>query len=146
MAAAKTSAEISPTMLLTRPKRGVNAYRTLFFMPSLAPTVGASLMFVYLFNPTTGKDQLVTLRSMFGSIPAPTLRLRVGERTLRLLYDSTESGLRLGLLVAVGAIFLLLARLGHPTLDPHGDPIPTLDGIMPDARGICLADMPIGAA
>jgi multiple sugar transport system permease protein len=41
-------------MLLTRPKRGVNVYRTLFFMPSMAPTVGAALMFVYLFNPTTG--------------------------------------------------------------------------------------------
>jgi multiple sugar transport system permease protein len=41
-------------MLLTRPKRGVNVYRTLFFMPSMAPTVGASLVFVYLFNPTTG--------------------------------------------------------------------------------------------
>ena len=32
----------------------MNAYRTLFFMPSLAPTVGAALVFVYLFNPTTG--------------------------------------------------------------------------------------------
>jgi multiple sugar transport system permease protein len=45
---------IATAMLLTRPKRGVNAYRTLFFMPSMAPTVGAALMFVYLFNPTTG--------------------------------------------------------------------------------------------
>lgn len=41
-------------MLLTRPNRGVNVYRTLFFMPSLAPTVGSALVFVYLLNPTTG--------------------------------------------------------------------------------------------
>ena len=41
-------------MLLTRPKRGVNVYRTVFFMPSLAPTVGSALVFVYLLNPTTG--------------------------------------------------------------------------------------------
>ena len=41
-------------MLLTRPKRGVNGYRTLFFMPSIAPTVGSALVFVYLLNPTTG--------------------------------------------------------------------------------------------
>jgi multiple sugar transport system permease protein len=41
-------------MLLTRPKRGVNVYRTLFFMPSLAPTVGSALVFVYLLNPSTG--------------------------------------------------------------------------------------------
>ena len=45
---------IITAMLLTRPKRGVNGYRTLFFMPSMAPTVGASLVFVYLFNPATG--------------------------------------------------------------------------------------------
>ena len=45
---------IATAMLLTRPKRGVNGYRTLFFMPSMAPTVGASLVFVYLFNPVTG--------------------------------------------------------------------------------------------
>jgi len=45
---------MATAMLLTRPKRGVNGYRTLFFMPSMAPTVGASLVFVYLFNPGTG--------------------------------------------------------------------------------------------
>jgi multiple sugar transport system permease protein len=45
---------IATAMLLTRPKRGVNVYRTLFFMPSMAPTVGATLVFVYLFNPATG--------------------------------------------------------------------------------------------
>ncbi len=41
-------------MLLTRPRRGKNAYRTLFFMPSMAPRVAAALVFVYLLNPTTG--------------------------------------------------------------------------------------------
>ena len=44
-------------MLLTRPRKGVNGYRTLFFLPSLAPTVGATLVFVYLFNPDDGADQ-----------------------------------------------------------------------------------------
>jgi DtxR family transcriptional regulator, Mn-dependent transcriptional regulator len=38
----------------------------------------------------------------------------------------------------------IAARLGHPTIDPHGDPIPTLEGIMPDARGVCLVDIPLG--
>ncbi len=41
-------------MLLTRPKRGVNTYRTLFFMPSMAPKVAAALVFVFLLNPATG--------------------------------------------------------------------------------------------
>ena len=48
---------IATAMLLTRPKRGVNGYRTLFFMPSMAPTVGAALVFVYLFNPVDRPDQ-----------------------------------------------------------------------------------------
>ena len=40
--------------MLTRPKRGVNVYRTLFFMPSLAPPVAAALAFVFILNPATG--------------------------------------------------------------------------------------------
>lgn len=32
--------------------------------------------------------------------------------------------------------------LGHPTADPHGAPIPTLDGIIPHQPTACLADMP----
>ena len=42
-------------------------------------TLALSYLTTTLFNPATSKDQIVTLRSMFGSIPAPTLRLRVGE-------------------------------------------------------------------
>jgi DtxR family Mn-dependent transcriptional regulator len=38
----------------------------------------------------------------------------------------------------------IAARLGHPTIDPHGDPIPSLEGVMPDVRGTCLAEMPVG--
>jgi multiple sugar transport system permease protein len=45
---------LGTAMLLTNPRRGVNGYRTLFYMPSIAPAVGATLVFVYLFNPTTG--------------------------------------------------------------------------------------------
>jgi DtxR family Mn-dependent transcriptional regulator len=32
-------------------------------------------------------------------------------------------------------------RLGHPTFDPHGDPIPTLDGLLPASDDIRLADL-----
>jgi DtxR family Mn-dependent transcriptional regulator len=38
----------------------------------------------------------------------------------------------------------IAARLGHPTIDPHGDPIPTIEGIMPDTNGTCIADLPLG--
>jgi DtxR family transcriptional regulator, Mn-dependent transcriptional regulator len=30
--------------------------------------------------------------------------------------------------------------LGNPTTDPHGDPIPTREGVMPPTRGISLAE------
>ncbi len=34
--------------------------------------------------------------------------------------------------------------LGHPTHDPHGDPIPGLDGSLDDHAHRCLADVPAG--
>jgi multiple sugar transport system permease protein len=40
--------------LLTKPRRGVKTYRTIFFLPSLAPPVAAALAFVFVFNPSTG--------------------------------------------------------------------------------------------
>ncbi len=36
------------------------------------------------------------------------------------------------------------ALLGHPTHDPHGDPIPTLDGIIPESASRPLAQMFVG--
>jgi len=36
----------------------------------------------------------------------------------------------------------IAAYLGNPTLDPHGDPIPALDGSLPDSSAQCLADLP----
>jgi DtxR family Mn-dependent transcriptional regulator len=39
----------------------------------------------------------------------------------------------------------IAALLEHPTHDPHGDPIPSLDGVMPDISQRSLADLPIGS-
>lgn len=36
----------------------------------------------------------------------------------------------------------LAASMGHPLYDPHGDPIPTHDGVLPPARGVPLASLP----
>ena len=33
------------------------------------------------------------------------------------------------------------ARLGYPTADPHGDPIPGADGVVPPARGVRLSEL-----
>jgi DtxR family Mn-dependent transcriptional regulator len=37
----------------------------------------------------------------------------------------------------------LSAWMGHPNVDPHGDPIPTSDGVMPDAPGTVLSAWPL---
>ncbi|MGI9045443.1 MAG: metal-dependent transcriptional regulator [Burkholderiales bacterium] len=37
----------------------------------------------------------------------------------------------------------IAAWLGNPTLDPHGDPIPTLQGIVPESTSLSLADAPL---
>jgi DtxR family Mn-dependent transcriptional regulator len=40
----------------------------------------------------------------------------------------------------------IAARLGYPTVDPHGDPIPTVEGTLPDGPSDRrLGDMPVGA-
>ncbi len=36
----------------------------------------------------------------------------------------------------------IAAHLGHPTIDPHGDPIPALDGTLPETSARSLADLP----
>ncbi len=38
----------------------------------------------------------------------------------------------------------IAAHLGNPTVDPHGDPIPALDGTLPECSAMSLADVPKG--
>jgi len=42
---------ISAATVLTRPKRGVGVYRTIYFLPSMVPVVAAALGFRFLLNP-----------------------------------------------------------------------------------------------
>jgi multiple sugar transport system permease protein len=46
-------------LLLTRAKLGVGFFRTIFYLPALAPTVAATLGFVYLLNPATGPVNVI---------------------------------------------------------------------------------------
>src|SRR3954469_17146151 len=41
---------------------------------------------------------------------------------------------------------LIAAKLGNPTHDPHGDPIPTVDLVIEEAKTEALHDLPVGAA
>ncbi|MEU7908360.1 sugar ABC transporter permease [Actinoplanes sp. NPDC049118] len=45
---------IGLAVLLTQLKRGAGFFRTIFFLPSLAPPVAATIAFVYLLKPGTG--------------------------------------------------------------------------------------------
>jgi DtxR family Mn-dependent transcriptional regulator len=39
---------------------------------------------------------------------------------------------------------LIAAKLGHPTRDPHGDPIPDADLVLPEERTACLSTLEPG--
>jgi multiple sugar transport system permease protein len=44
----------SIALMITRAKLGVGLFRTVFYLPTMAPAVAATLGFVFLFNPATG--------------------------------------------------------------------------------------------
>jgi len=41
-------------LMLARARRGVGVFRTIFYLPAIAPPVAATLGFVYILNPATG--------------------------------------------------------------------------------------------
>jgi multiple sugar transport system permease protein len=41
-------------LMLARARRGVGVFRTIFYLPAIAPPVAATLGFVYILNPSTG--------------------------------------------------------------------------------------------
>src|SRR6266536_1225565 len=46
-------------MLLARARTGVGVFRTIFYLPALAPPVAATLGFVYILNPSTGPVNVI---------------------------------------------------------------------------------------
>lgn len=46
-------------LLVSKPRRGIRIYRTIFYAPTIAPAVAATLAFLYLLNPATGPVNLV---------------------------------------------------------------------------------------
>jgi multiple sugar transport system permease protein len=55
-------------MLLNRPIRGIGAYRTAFYMPTIVPVVASSMLWIYLLNPSFGLIN-VMLRWAFRTMP-----------------------------------------------------------------------------
>jgi multiple sugar transport system permease protein len=46
-------------LMLARARRGVGVFRTIFYLPALAPPVAATLGFVYILNPATGPVNVI---------------------------------------------------------------------------------------
>ncbi|HUH06995.1 MAG TPA: sugar ABC transporter permease [Egibacteraceae bacterium] len=46
-------------VMLARAKHGAGFFRTVFYLPALAPPVAATLAFVYLMNPSTGPVNII---------------------------------------------------------------------------------------
>jgi multiple sugar transport system permease protein len=63
-------------MLLDRSIRGIGAYRTAFFMPSIVPVVASSLLWLMLLNPNFGAINLA-LAWIFSTPPAHWLAAAV---------------------------------------------------------------------
>jgi multiple sugar transport system permease protein len=54
MVPCRVLAAIGAGTLLTKIRRGTGVYRTIFYLPALAPPVAATLAFVFMFKPGTG--------------------------------------------------------------------------------------------
>jgi multiple sugar transport system permease protein len=50
---------IGCAVVLTRPKKGVGVYRTIYFVPTMIPAVAATLGFVFLLNPKGPIDAIL---------------------------------------------------------------------------------------
>jgi multiple sugar transport system permease protein len=58
---------IGCAVVLTRPKRGLGVYRTIFFLPTMVPVVAATLGFAFLLNPFGPINQVLK----FLHVPQP---------------------------------------------------------------------------
>ena len=83
-------------LMLTRARRGIGFFRTVFYLPALAPPVAATLGFVYLLNPATGPvNQVLGFVGIHGPLwfndpgwskPALTLLLMWGIGNLMIIF------------------------------------------------------------
>lgn len=56
---ARMLAALASAMLLTSLRRTGGLFRTVFYLPALAPPVAATIAFVFLFNPATGPVNII---------------------------------------------------------------------------------------
>jgi multiple sugar transport system permease protein len=83
-------------MVTARLKAGASLFRTLFYLPALAPPVAATVAFVCMFNPTSGPvNQILGLLGIHGPLwfsspdwskPALTLLALWGSGTMMVIF------------------------------------------------------------
>jgi DtxR family Mn-dependent transcriptional regulator len=126
-------------------------------LSSLAGTLGLSPTTVVGLIGRMQASQLVLAHGQeFDLTPAgERLALQI-VRAHRLLerYFADEARLPLGQIhraaerrehsLSVDDVDRLSASLGHPTIDPHGDPIPSREGALPPASGTPVTSWPAG--
>jgi DtxR family Mn-dependent transcriptional regulator len=126
-------------------------------LSSLAGTLGLAPAAVVTLIGRMQAQQLVTPQGQeFDLTPAgEQLALQI-VRAHRLLerYFADEARLPLGQIhraaerrehsLTADEVDRLSASLGHPTIDPHGDPIPSREGALPPAAGTPMTSWPAG--
>ena len=134
--AAAGAVRVRVALMLTRARRGAGFFRTVFYLPALAPPVAATLGFVYLLNPVDrARQQRPRQARDRGPALVPVARVveavaraarALGDRqhddhlprgvldVPRQLYESAE-------LDGAGAV--PAAALGHAAVDQPRDPV-----------------------
>src|SRR5258708_9938536 len=100
-------------LMLARARRGVGIFRTVFYLPALAPPVAATLGFVYILNPSTG--------------PVNTLLGHLGINGPLWFQDpawSKPSLVALGMWGVANTMVTFLPPIPHVPPPPSGSPDP----------------------
>jgi multiple sugar transport system permease protein len=123
-------AGLAIALLLNRAVRAIGWYRTAFYMPAIVPMVAASLLWVWLFNPTQGviNNALVWL---FDTAPLVWLQSALGHKFSPPLWLqdplwSKPSLIIMSLWTAGGSMVIWLA--GLQSIDPNLHEAASIDG------------------
>ncbi len=124
------AAGLAIALLLNRAVRLIGFYRTAFYMPAIVPMVAASLLWVWLFNPTQGVFNNVLLW-LFDTAPFQWLQSASGQKLAPPLWLHDPSWSKPSLIImslwtAGGSMVIWLA--GLQSIDPNLHEAASIDG------------------
>ena len=117
-------------LLLNRAVRGIGFYRTAFYMPAIVPLVAASLLWVWLFNPTQGVINTLLLQ-WFETAPFQWIQSALNTHFSPPLWLQDPSWSKPSLIImslwtAGGSMIIWLA--GLQSVDPNLYEAASIDG------------------